>query len=93
MYGEGTVNNWTCQKQFVKFPAEDFSLNGHLWSGKPEWEQLNPGHENNQYYMMQRIINIIKKFKSSVEINLYQLMLVTLIHGSYIREKNKLAGP
>ena len=34
MCGEGSVTDWMCQKWFVKFCAEDFSLNDDPWLGR-----------------------------------------------------------
>lgn len=51
-HGEGTVNNWTCQKWFEKFYAGDFSLHNASHSGRPvkvDSDQVKISPENNQY--------------------------------------------
>ena len=35
VYGEGAMTDQTCQKQFVKFCAGDFSLDDAPWSCRP----------------------------------------------------------
>ena len=52
-----------CQKEFAKFRAGDFSLDDALWSGRPvevDSDQIETLIENNQYYIMQDIANILK---------------------------------
>ena len=67
VYGEGTVPDQTYEKQFVKLHAEDFSLNNAPWLGKPlevDSDQIKTLTENNQYYTMWEIVNILKISKS-----------------------------
>lgn len=35
VYREGTMNEWTCQKWFVKFCDGDFLLNDDVMSSRP----------------------------------------------------------
>ena len=67
VYGEGAVTDRTCQKQFAKFPAGDFSLNNAPWSGRPVEVDSNPIEtfiENDQHYTMQEIADILTISKS-----------------------------
>ena len=51
----------------AKFPAGDLSLNNVPWLGRPVEtvsNQIKTLMENNQYYTMQEIADIIKIFKS-----------------------------
>ena len=60
VYGEGAVTDQTCQKQFVKFCAGDFSLDNAPWSGGPvevNSDQIKTLIENNQCSTMQEIVN------------------------------------
>ena len=52
-HGEGAVTDQTCQKWFVKFHAEDFSLDGAPRSGGPvevDSDQIETLSENKQCY-------------------------------------------
>lgn len=63
--GEGTVNDQTCPKWFVKFHAEDFLLNDVPQSGRlieVYGNQIRTLLENNEYYMM-HIQNIKAKHR------------------------------
>ena len=51
VYGEGAVTDWLCQKWYVKFHAEDFSLDDAPRSGRPaevDSDQIKTLIENNQ---------------------------------------------
>ena len=70
VYREGAVTEQTCYKWFVKFRAEDFSLDDAPWSGRPV--EVNSDHietiiENNQRFTMWEIADILKISKSSAE--------------------------
>ena len=76
VYGEGAVTGRTCQKWFAKFRAEDFSLDNASRSGRPvevDSDQIETIVENNQRYTMQKIADILKISKSSIENHLHQL--------------------
>ena len=67
VYGEGAMTDQTCQKWFVKFCAEDFSLDNAPWSGRSvevasDYIETLIGY--NQRYAMQEIVNIFKISKS-----------------------------
>ena len=83
MYGEGAVTDWTCQKWFAKFHAGDFLLDDDPRSGRPvevDSDQIETLIENNQHYTTQKIANIVKISKSSVENHLHQLGYVNHFH-------------
>ena len=92
VYGEGAVTDRTCQKWFVKFRAGDFFLDDAPQSGRPfevDSDQIETLIENNQYYTMQEIANILKISKSSVENHLHQLGYV---HHFDVWVQHKLSG-
>ena len=67
VFGEGTVTDQMCQKQFEKFRARDFPLDHVPRLGKPfevDSNQIETLIENNQYYTTWEIANILKIFKS-----------------------------
>ena len=67
MYGEGAVIDQTCQKWFAKFHAGDFSLDDARQLGRPvevDSDQMETLMENNQYYPMLEIADILKISKS-----------------------------
>ena len=67
MYGEGAVIDQTCQKCFEKFHAGEFSLDDVRQLGRPvevDSDQMETLMENNQYYPMLEIANILKISKS-----------------------------
>ena len=61
MYGEGAVNDHTCQKWFVRFHAGDILLGD---AGRPvevdSNKKIETLNENNQCYAMWEIANILK---------------------------------
>ena len=62
-----SVTDQTCQKQFVKFHAGDFSLDNAPWLNRPvevDSDQIKTLIENNQSYSMQEIADILKISKS-----------------------------
>ena len=66
MYGEGAVNDQTCQKWFVNFRAGGFLLNGAPWSDWPvkvDSNQIEILIENNQCYTTQEVANILKNIQ------------------------------
>ena len=78
------MTDQTCQKWFAKFCAEDFSLDGALWSGRPvelDSDQIKTLIENNQCYTMWEIANILKICKSM------KLMVKMKICFFYFKEK------
>ena len=65
--GEGAVTDRTCQKWFVKFHTEDFSLDNAPGLGRPvevDYDQMETLTGNNQCYTMWEIANILKISKS-----------------------------
>ena len=65
--GEGAVTDQTCQKWFVKFRGEDFSLDDAPQSYTPvevDNNQIKTLMENNQWYAMWEIDDIFKIPKS-----------------------------
>ena len=63
VYGEGSVTDWTCQKQFAKFRAGAFSLAEGPRSGRPvevDSDQIKTRIENNQHFTMQETADILK---------------------------------
>ena len=63
VYGEGAMTDQMCQKWFVKFCAEDFSLDDASRSGKTvevDSDQTETLIENNQCYTMREIVDLIK---------------------------------
>ena len=78
-----------CQKWFVKFCAEDFSLDDAPRVGRPlevDSDQVKTLIENNQCYTMWEIADILKISKSSTENQLHQLGYVNHF-GVYIPHK------
>ena len=76
VYGEGAVNDRTCQKRFVKFRSGDFSLDNVPRSGRPvevDSDQIETLIENNQRYTTREIAIILKISKSGDENHLHQL--------------------
>ena len=87
VYGEGAVTDQMCQKWFVKFCAEDFSLDDASRSGKTvevDSDQIKALIENNQRYTIQEIADILKISKSIQ-------LLVKMKNMSFILQK-KLNG-
>ena len=75
-YGEGAVNDQTCQKWFARFHAGDFLLYDAPWPGRPvevDSDEIGTLTENNQCYTMSERADILKISKSSVENHLHQL--------------------
>ena len=71
MYGEGAVTDQTCQKWFAKFRAGDFSLDDAPWSGRPaevDSDQIQISTENNQFYTMWEIADILKSTSKSIKL-------------------------
>ena len=69
-----------CQKWFLKFHAEDFSLDNAPQSSRPaetDSDQIQTLIENNQCYTMWEIAHILKISKSSIEKHLRQLGYVS----------------
>ena len=67
MCGEGSVNDWMCQKWFAKFLGGDSSLNDALPLGRPvevDSNQIETLIEKNQCYTMWKIVDILKICKS-----------------------------
>ena len=67
MCGEGAVTDQTCQKQFAKFCAGDFSLDDAPWLGRSvevDGDQIKTVIEIYQCYTMQEIANILKISRS-----------------------------
>ena len=65
-----------CQKWFVKFRADDFSLDDAPRLGRPvevDDDQIETLIENSQCYTTQEIAHILKISKSSFENHLHQL--------------------
>ena len=63
VYGEGAVTDRTCQKWFAKFHAGHFSLDDAPPSGTPvvaDSGQIETLIENNQYFTMREIADILK---------------------------------
>ena len=68
-----------CQKWFVKFRADDFSLDDAPRLGRPvevDDDQIETLIENSQCYTTRQIAEIIKISKSSTENHLHQLGFV-----------------
>ena len=83
MYGEDAVTDQMCQKWFAKFRAGDLSLDNAPWSGRPLEADNDPTEtltENNQYYTMWEIVNILKISKSIK-------LLVKMKNVSFILQK------
>jgi len=69
MYGEDEMNDRTCQKWFVKFHAEDLSLDDTSCLGRPveaDSNQIETLIVNNQFYTISEIADILKISKSSI---------------------------
>ena len=67
VYGEGAVNDRTCQKWFAKFCARDFSLDDAPQWGRPvkvDSNQIKTLIENNQFSTTLEMANILKISKS-----------------------------
>ena len=76
MYEEGAVTWSNVSKVVCKVWRWRFLAGWHTSSGKPaevDSNQIKTLIENNQYYTMQEIANILKISKSSVENHLHQL--------------------
>ena len=59
-----------CQKWFAKFHAGDVSMNEAPGLGRlveVDSDHIEISTENNQFYIMQEIADILKIFKSSIE--------------------------
>ena len=87
MYRECAVTDQTCQKWFVKFRTEDFSLDDASWLGilvKVDSDQLGTLTENNQHYTTQKIADILK-------ISKFRKLLMKMKNVSFILWK-KLNG-
>ena len=83
VYGEGAVTDRTCQKWFVKFRAGDFSPDDVPQSGRPvevDSDQIKTLTENNQYYTMWEIEDILGISKS--------IKLLVKKNVSFCTEKN-----
>ena len=67
--GEDAVTDWTDRKWFVKFRAGHFWLDDALWSGRPvevDSDQMETLIEDNEYYTVQELADILKISKSIV---------------------------
>ena len=84
VYGEGAVTDQTCQKWFLNFHAGNFSLVGQIVLLEVGSDQNQTLIENNEHYAMQKIANILKISKSSVEYLLHQLG-----YGNYKTSRGK----
>ena len=76
VYGERAKTDWTCQRWFVRFCARDFMLDNVLQSGRPvevDSNQIEALIENDQYYIMPEIADILKISKSIFENHFHQL--------------------
>ena len=92
MCKEGAVTDQTCQKQFAKFCAGDFSLDDAPWSSRRaevDSDQIEMLIENNQCYTTQEIADILK----NIQIN--EIIGENEKCGFYFTEKTKdfLANP
>ena len=84
VHGEGAVTDWTCQMWFVKFRAEDFSLDDAPRSGKPDEvdsDEIQTFIENEQHSTMRKTADILKISKSTK-------LLVKIKNVSFILWKN-----
>ena len=80
VFGDGPVTDWMCQKWFLKFHADDFSLDKATesrWSVEIDSDQTQTLIENNQCNTMWEIAHILKISKSSIENHLRQLGYVS----------------
>ena len=86
VYGEGAVNDQTCQKWFPKFCDGDFSLEDAPWSGRPvDSDQIETLIENNQRYTTWEIAKISKYPKQALKIICTSLvMFIALMFGFHI---------
>ena len=88
MYGEVAVTDQMCQKWFVKFCADNFSLDSAPKSGRPievDSNQFRTLIGNHQTYTTWEIADILKISKSRVEIMCTNLvMLIALTFGFHI---------
>ena len=69
MDGEDEMTDQTCQKWFVKFHAQDLSLDATPWLGRPveaDSNQIETLIGNNQFYTISEIADILKISKSSI---------------------------
>ena len=81
VYGEGAVTDQRCQKWFAKFHARDL-LDCAPWSGRPveiDGNQIETLIENNQWYPMSEIADVLKISKS--------IKLVKMKSMSFILQK------
>ena len=80
VFGDGPVTDWMCQKWFLKFHADDFSLDNATesrWSVEIDSDQTQTLIKNNQCNTMWEIAHILKIPKSSTENHLRQLGYVS----------------
>ena len=85
VYGEGTETDWTCQKCFAKFRAEDFRLDDAPWSHRAvevDGDQSETFIENNQCYTTQETADTLKMSKSIK-------LLMKMKNAFYFTEKSK----
>ena len=69
MYGEDEMTDRTCQKWFVKFHAQDVSLDVTPWLGRQVEADSNTIETlivNNQFYTISEIADILKISKSNI---------------------------
>ena len=95
VYGDGAMTNWTCQKWFVKFCAEDFSLDDAPRSGRPvevDSNQIETLLENNCYtiWEMADILKISQSVKLLVKMKIVSFILWKKPHGVFGRPNNKI---
>ena len=84
VYGEGAMNDQTCQKRFAKFPARDFLTEDAPQLGRPVEvgsNQIMTLIKNNQCYMTRDIADLLKISKS-------MQLLVKMKNMSFILWKN-----